>query len=110
MDVLEAIRTTRAMRRLDPAREVSEADLRTIIEAATKAANGGNRQPARWLVVRDAMRRRRLGKSTEVRTFAMIPVGHPLGRWGGAPRRPAVEVTFWDRWGTTSADGSNDHV
>src|SRR5438874_6669429 len=62
MDVFEAINTTRAMRRLDPDRDVSDADLLTIIEAATKAPSGGNSQPVRWLVVRDTERRRRLGE------------------------------------------------
>src|SRR6478609_9356448 len=61
MDVFEAIATTRAMRRLDPDRDVSDADVLTIVEAATKAATGGNSQPVRWMVVRDAEKRRRLG-------------------------------------------------
>ena len=62
MDVFEAIATTRAMRRLDPAREVSDADVLKVIEAATKAATGGNSQPVRWMVVRDPDKRRRLGE------------------------------------------------
>jgi nitroreductase len=62
VDVFEAIRTTRAMRRLDPSREVSDEDIHTIVEAATKAGSAGNRQPARWLVVRDAEKRRQLGE------------------------------------------------
>jgi len=62
MDVFEAMSTTRAMRRLDPDRPVSDADVLTIVEAATKAATGGNSQPVRWMVVRDAEKRRRLGE------------------------------------------------
>jgi nitroreductase len=196
MDVFEAIRTTRAMRRLDPDREVSDQDLLAIVAAATKAATGGNRQHARWLVVRDPEKKRRLGalyrecaaealKSYEddartnpvtarmlksswhladhmgeapaivvacapgqrgrveasvfpgvqnlmlaarglglgttlttihrckeeevkallgipedVHTFALIPVGYPLGRWAEAPRKPVQEVAYWDKWGT----------
>ncbi len=61
MDVFEAIATTRAMRRLDPDRDVTDADVLTIVEAATKAATGGNSQPVRWMVVRDAGKRRQLG-------------------------------------------------
>lgn len=61
MDVFEAMETTRAMRRLDPGREVSSEDIRVILEAAGRAANGGNRQPVRWIVVRDAAMRRALG-------------------------------------------------
>jgi nitroreductase len=195
MDVFEAIRTTRAMRRLDPDKPVSDEDLWTILEAAGKAATGGNRQPARWIVVRDADKRRRLGEiyqacwaqigalyrqstpaddvqtnriltsadhlgehmgeapviivpagqgadpgsvfpgvqnlflaaralglgttlttvhqlkedevrevlgiPSEVQTFAMIPVGYPLGRWGEAKRRPIEEITYWDGWRET---------
>ena len=191
MELFEAISTTRAMRRLDPDRPVSEADLWTILEAATKAPSGGNRQVARWLVVTDPDRRARIGalygeswnsvrqgyvdaqgegapssilrsadylaahmgeapaiiipcsragdpasvypacqnlflaaralglgtalttvhrmKEKEVKavldipddvhTWAMIPVGYPLGRWGEAVRRPVEETTYWDRYG-----------
>jgi nitroreductase len=195
MDVFETIRTTRAMRRLDPSRDVSDADLERMLEAATKAANGGNRQAVRWIVVRDPELRRQLGDiyrraaaetmaalkeraaedafvrrnlasnlhltehmgeapvliipcapgprervgasvfpgvqnlllaaralglgtvlttihieieaelkgllgvPEDVNTFALIPVGYPLGRWGEAPRRPWREVTYQDRWG-----------
>jgi len=34
------------------------------------------------------------------RMAACIPLGYPTGRWGIAPRRPAHEVTFRNRWGT----------
>ncbi len=30
---------------------------------------------------------------------ALLPVGHPKGRWGVAPRRPAPSLTSWDRFG-----------
>lgn len=193
MDLFEAIATTRAMRRLDPEREVDDADLHTMLEAATKAPSGGNSQPVRWVIVRDADRRRRLGdiyrrcwhdvrghyadqprddqgervlssadhlgehmgdapvillpcskgapgqteasvfpavqnlflagralglgttlttvhrlREDEVRavldipddvnTWCMIPVGHPLGRWGEAKRRPVADITYLDGW------------
>jgi nitroreductase len=62
MDVFEAIRTTRAMRHLDPTRDVSDADLLTILEAATKGPSGSNSQPTRWIVVRDASKRKQLGE------------------------------------------------
>jgi nitroreductase len=192
MDVFEAMRTTRAMRRLDSNKPVSDQDIWTILDAAGKAATGGNRQPVRWIVVKDADKRRRLGdiyretwaevgkmyrastspddtqtarilnsadhlgehmgeapviiipagqgadaasvfpgvqnlflaaralglgttlttihklRENEVRdilgipedveTFAMIPVGYPLGRWGEPKRRPIEEITYWDSW------------
>ena len=62
MDLFEAMRTTRAMRRLDNDRPVSDADIWTIVEMATKAATGGNAQPVRWIVVTDADKRRQLGE------------------------------------------------
>jgi nitroreductase len=34
----------------------------------------------------------------EVTTWALIPVGYPLGKWGEAKRRPVREVAYWDRW------------
>jgi nitroreductase len=43
--------------------------------------------------------------------YAALPMGYPLGRWGTAPRQPAHEVTFADRWGNppswTSPSGPN---
>lgn len=60
MDLFEAIRTTRSMRRLDSNRDVSDADVRTILEAALKGPTGGNQQPIRWLVVRDPERKKQL--------------------------------------------------
>ncbi|MCA1843076.1 MAG: nitroreductase family protein, partial [Actinobacteria bacterium] len=62
MDVFEAIKTTRAMRRLDASRPVSDADLRAIVEAGTKGPTGSNAQPVRWMVVTDADKRRQLGE------------------------------------------------
>lgn len=31
---------------------------------------------------------------------ALLPIGHPKGRWGVAPRRPAESLTSWNRFGT----------
>jgi len=52
MELYEAMATTRAVRRLraDP---VPDAILRRVLEAATWAPSGGNRQPWRVIVVRD---------------------------------------------------------
>lgn len=197
MDLFEAMRTTRAMRRLDNDRPVSDEDLWTILEMAAKAATGGNAQPVRWIVVRDAEKKRQLGEiykecwaqvgamyrqrtsaedtqtqriltsadhlgehmgeapvivipaskggdpasvypgvqnlflaaralglgttlttvhkfqedgvraildiPEDVTTWAMIPIGYPLGRWGEAKRRPIEEITYWDSWRETRA-------
>ena len=39
-----------------------------------------------------------LGIPDDMSTWAMIPVGYPLGRWAEAKRRPVREVTYWDTW------------
>jgi nitroreductase len=53
MPIGEAMFTQRATRRLDPDRPVSDAHLEIILNAASKAPNGGNYQPARYLVIRE---------------------------------------------------------
>lgn len=139
MELDEAIRTTRAMRRLDHDKAVSEEDLWTILDAASKAATGGNAQPVRWIVVDPAsvfpgvenlfLAARQLGLGTtlttvhrsmedevravldipdDVTTWAMIPVGHPTGRWGEAQRRPIEEITYWDGWRATRARSGSE--
>lgn len=200
MDVFEVIRTTRAMRRLDPDKPVSDEDVRTILEAALKGPTGGNQQPIRWLVIRDAEIKQKLqviyqrcwyrgrkpyeetpglvapavlssadhlaenlhltpviimacaetsqgkrhdasvypsvqnlllaaralglgstlttahlfeedevkdllGIPEHVTTYALIPIGYPLGKWGEAKRRPLDEVSFHDRWGQAGPGG-----
>ncbi len=52
MELLDAIATTRAIRRYRPDR-VPDADLATILWSATRAPSGSNRQPFRFLVLQD---------------------------------------------------------
>ncbi len=61
MPLGEAIFTLRAIRRQKPD-PIPEEDLRAILEATIRAPNGGNEQPWRFLVVRDAALRGRLGE------------------------------------------------
>jgi nitroreductase len=56
MDALEAIMTTRAMRRFSD-RPVADADIETCLRAAQQAPSGGNVQPQQYLVVTDPERR-----------------------------------------------------
>ena len=53
MPVGEAMFTQRAIRRLRHDKPVSDADLKIMLDAASKAPSGGNTQPGRFLVVRD---------------------------------------------------------
>jgi nitroreductase len=40
-----------------------------------------------------------LGLPDDVFTFALMPIGYPLGKYGPLARRPVSEVAFADRWG-----------
>ena len=40
-----------------------------------------------------------LGIPEDVATFALMPIGWPLDRFGPLTRRPLAEVTHADRWG-----------
>jgi len=59
IDLFEAMRTCRTVRRLRPD-PVPDALLHRVLTAATWAPSGGNRQPWRFLVVRDPGRKRQL--------------------------------------------------
>jgi nitroreductase len=61
IDLFEAIGTLRAMRRFSD-EPVSDDDLWTIIEAATMAPSGGNRQPWNFVVIREPETKRRIGE------------------------------------------------
>ena len=56
MDAIEAIMTTRAMRRYTD-RPVSDADIETCLRAAQQAPSGGNVQPQQYLVLTDPGKR-----------------------------------------------------
>jgi nitroreductase len=40
-----------------------------------------------------------LGLPDDVFTFALMPIGFPVGKYGPLARRPVSEVAFADRWG-----------
>jgi nitroreductase len=40
-----------------------------------------------------------LGVPPEYANVALIPLGYPMGRWARPDRKPALAVTFWERWG-----------
>jgi nitroreductase len=61
MSIGEAMFTQRAIRRFRPD-SIPTDDLRLVLEAATKAPNGGNRQVARFLVVTDRTTIREFGQ------------------------------------------------
>ncbi|MBU6317244.1 MAG: nitroreductase family protein, partial [Acidobacteria bacterium] len=60
MDAIEAIMTTRAIRRFSD-RPVERADVETCLRAAQQAPSGGNVQPQQYVVVTDQELRARVG-------------------------------------------------
>ena len=61
IDLYEAMRTLRAVRRLRPD-PIPDDVLYRVLEAASWAPTGGNRQAWRIIVVKDAARKQRLGE------------------------------------------------
>lgn len=62
MPLGNAMFSQRAIRRLDHARPVGDAELKLVLAAASKAPSGGNMQTARFLVVRDREKIQAFGK------------------------------------------------
>lgn len=56
MAIGEAMFSQRSIRRLDRDRPISDEQLKIVLDAASKAPNGGNAQPGRFLVIRDRQR------------------------------------------------------
>jgi nitroreductase len=61
MDFFEVANTQKAMRRLKTD-DVTDADLWKILQTATMAPSGGNRQPWNFLVVRDPAKKAKIGE------------------------------------------------
>jgi nitroreductase len=61
IELYEAMRTLRAVRRLRPD-PIPDEVLHRVLEAATWAPTGGNRQPWRVIVVKNPVRKQRLGE------------------------------------------------
>jgi nitroreductase len=88
MDVLEAIRTRRSIRKYRP-EPIPDEKLETILEAARLAPSAANRQPWRFVVVEDRERRKALAKAANDQTFIgdagaiVVAIGDPekSARW-----------------------------
>jgi nitroreductase len=93
-DVFEVMSTCRAMRRLrtDPVPDVM---VRRLVEAANYAPSGRNLQRARWIVVRDAEQRRRIGELNRRASVDHATTERAAGR--ELPHHDAARRTrMWD--------------
>jgi len=68
MKVLDAIKTRRSVRKYKP-KPVPDGDLKKILEAAQLAPSAGNRQPWRFVVVRDPETKKKLGENARNQTW-----------------------------------------
>lgn len=51
-----------------------------------------------WHLMLEREFKRTLGIPSSVRTFAIVPVGWPRGRFGPVRRRPLAEAIHWQQW------------
>jgi nitroreductase len=79
MDAIEALTTTRAMRRLKPD-PVPEALLLQVIQAATCASSPGNSQGWDFVLVRDPGQRKRIGDVVREKVLPrLVPIPEAAG-------------------------------
>ena len=75
MEILEAIRMRRSIRKFDASRDVDDGVLSEVLEAATWAPSAGNAQPWRFLVVRASELKQKLATAALGQEFvAQAPV------------------------------------
>lgn len=84
----EAMRTLRAVRRLRPD-PIPDDVLRRVLEAATWAPTGGNRQAWRVIVVKDPVRKQRLGELYKKITVPFIQ--SYAGRFANLPENERIQ-------------------
>jgi nitroreductase len=68
MNVIEAIRTRRSIRKYKHG-AIPDEDLKTILQAAQLAPSAGNKQPWRFIVVREPETKRKLGEIAREQTW-----------------------------------------
>jgi nitroreductase len=98
MDVLEAIKCRRSIRKFRP-QPIPDEKLKTILEAGRLAPSAGNRQPWFFVVVKDPERKKALAKAADNQTFManagviIVALGDPetSPRWFEQDSMIAVE-------------------
>ncbi|MEM3547062.1 MAG: nitroreductase family protein [Candidatus Bathyarchaeia archaeon] len=98
MEVFEAIRRRRSIRRYKKDAKIPEEHILKILEAARLAPSAGNRQPWRFVVVKDPEVKRKLAEACNNQTFiadaqvAVVAIGDPsVSRWYSQDPMIAVE-------------------
>jgi nitroreductase len=104
MNVIEAIETRRSVRRYKP-QPVPDEHLKKILEAARLAPSAGNRQPWRFVVVRDPELRKRLGVAARNQTW-ISDAGVIVAALGVDPKNPEV----YERWAERDVMTAVEHL
>lgn len=68
MDVFEVIRARRSVRKYKPG-PIADTDLGKILEAARLAPSAGNRQPWRFIIVQDEIRKKSVAEAANSQVF-----------------------------------------
>lgn len=75
MELSDAIKTRRSIRKFDPAKDVTNDQIRKILEAGILAPSSGNTQCWRFIVIRDKKTRSRLSTDAGHQSFIKeVPV------------------------------------
>lgn len=98
MDVFEAIKIRRSIRKYSP-EPIPEEKLQTIFDAARLAPSAANRQPWRFVVVQDSNRKKSLSEAANDQTFLkdapviVVAIGDPdvSARWYEKDTMTALE-------------------
>lgn len=100
MGIFETMYNCRAMRRLD-SREVPQAMLEKLIEAANQAPSGSNTQNARWIVVRNPAVKEKLAELNRkgVESYLAPLVDNPgsLSHQSADKRQRMVDAVVWQK-------------
>ena len=100
MSLFDTIYNCRAMRRLDT-REVPEADLVKLVDAANQAPSGSNTQSARWLIVRDPEVKKGLAELNRINVDAYVGPANvrpeSLPHQAADKRQRMLDAVMWQK-------------
>jgi nitroreductase len=104
MNTIEAIMTRRSIRKYKP-EPIPEEELKKILETARIAPSAGNKQPWRFIVVRDEEKRRKLGEISRDQTW-ISDAGVIIVALAMDPNDPEV----YERWAERDVMTAIEHM
>lgn len=104
MNVLEAIKTRRSVRKYRP-EPIPDGDLKKIMKAAQLAPSAGNKQPWRFVVVRDPETKKKLGEIARGQTW-ISDAGAVVAALAMDKKSPEV----YERWAERDVMTAVEHM